>query len=144
MFESARLASFISRVLTPDYCQWLAAVLLMATEGSAQVLGWSNAVGRIAKDYKADRVFLDLGHINYVPRHDKFAKITFTENGGAVDCVMIGGHMVLDHGRLTTMKPTSGARPALLPIVSAVRTNQCVSSRITFRISSERSAGALL
>ena len=59
MFEAARLASFISRVLTPDYRQWLAAdeVLLMATEGSAQVMGWSDTVGRIAKGYKADSYF---------------------------------------------------------------------------------------
>ena len=40
---------------------------LMATEGSAQAMGWAGKLGRIAKGYKADLVFLDLGHINYVP-----------------------------------------------------------------------------
>jgi guanine deaminase len=114
MFESVRLASFISRVLTPDYRQWLGAdeVLLMATEGSARAMGWSNALGRIAKGYKADLVFLDLGHINYVPCHDLVRQITFTENGGSVDSVMIGGRLVLDHGRLTTIDEAALRRDA--------------------------------
>ena len=75
----------------------------MATEGSAQAMGLSGRIGRIAKGYKADSVFLDLGHINYVPLHDLFTQIVFTENGAAVDSVMIGGRMVLDRGRLTTV-----------------------------------------
>jgi guanine deaminase len=31
------------------------------------------------------------------------SQIVFTENGAAVDSVMIGGRMVLDRGRLTTV-----------------------------------------
>jgi len=114
MFEAVRLASFISRVLTPDYREWLAAddVLLMATEGSARAMGWRDELGRIAKGYKADLVFLDLGHINYVPRHDLVRQITFTENGGAVDSVMIGGRLVLDHGCLTTIDEAQLRRDA--------------------------------
>jgi guanine deaminase len=114
MFEATRLASFISRVLTPDYREWLGPedVLLMATEGSARAMGWGDALGRIAKGYKADLVFLDLGNINYVPRHDLVRQITFTENGCAVDSVMIGGRMVLDHGRLTTIDETKLRRDA--------------------------------
>ena len=114
MFEAARLASFISRVLSPDYRRWLAAdeVLLMATEGSARAMGWSDVLGRIAKGYKADLVFLDLGNINYVPHHDLIRQITFTENGGAVDSVMIGGRLVLDHGRLITIDEAKLRREA--------------------------------
>lgn len=105
MFESTRLASFISRVLTPEYQKWLGAdeVLTMATEGSARAMGWTGELGRVAAGYKADLVFLDLKHINYVPLHDLVTQIVFTENGSAVDSVMIGGRLVLDHGRLTTV-----------------------------------------
>jgi 5-methylthioadenosine/S-adenosylhomocysteine deaminase len=105
MFEAARLASLISRVQTPEYRRWLGAdeVLRMATEGSAQAMGFGGRIGRIAEGYKADLVFLDLGHINYVPRHDIVTQIAFTENGAAVDSVMIGGRMVLDRGRLITV-----------------------------------------
>ncbi|HXV25976.1 MAG TPA: amidohydrolase [Alphaproteobacteria bacterium] len=105
MFESTRLASLISRVQTPDYRRWLGAdeVFQMATEGSARAMGFAGRIGRVAVGYKADLVLLDLSHINYVPLHDLLTQIVFTENGGAVDGVMIGGRMVLDHGRLTTI-----------------------------------------
>ena len=105
MFEATRLAALISRVETPDYRRWLGAeeVLQMATEGSARAMGFGGRIGRIATGYKADMVFLDLGHINYVPLHDVVTQVLFTENGAAVDSVMIGGRMVLDRGRLTTI-----------------------------------------
>ena len=105
MFEATRLAALISRVQTPDFERWLGAdeVLRMATIGSAQAMGFGGSIGQIAPGYKADIVFLDLGNINYVPCHDMVSQIVFTENGAAVDSVMIGGVMVLDHGRLTTI-----------------------------------------
>jgi guanine deaminase len=105
MFESTRMTSLISRVEAPDYRRWLGAdeVFRMATEGSAQAMGFAGRIGRIAVGYKADLVLLDLTHINYVPLHDLLTQIVFTENGSAVDSVMIGGRMVLDRGRLTTI-----------------------------------------
>lgn len=105
MFEAARLAALISRVQTPDFEAWLGPdeVLRMATTGSARAMGFDGTIGEIAPGYKADIVFLDLAHINYVPCHDLVTQIVFTENGAAVDSVMIGGRLVLDHGRLTTI-----------------------------------------
>jgi 5-methylthioadenosine/S-adenosylhomocysteine deaminase len=78
-------------------------VLRMATEGSARAMGFDGKLGRVAPGYKADLVFLDLGHINYVPLHDPVTQIVFTENGAAVASVMIGGRLVLEDGRLTTV-----------------------------------------
>jgi len=103
MFEATRLAALISRVQTPDFESWLGPdeVLRMATVGSARAMALNGAIGEIAPGYKADIVFLDLGNINYVPCHDIVSQIVFTENGAAVDSVMIGGRMMLDHGRLT-------------------------------------------
>ncbi|MGE0210704.1 MAG: amidohydrolase family protein [Parvibaculaceae bacterium] len=125
MFESARLASFISRVLTPEYQQWLGAdeVLTMATEGSARAMGW-DGMGRIAAGYKADLVFLDLRHINYVPLHDLVSQIVFTENGSAVDSVMIGGKLVLDHGRLTTVDEAKLRRDAVAAAARLAAANE--------------------
>jgi 5-methylthioadenosine/S-adenosylhomocysteine deaminase len=114
MFESTRLAALISRVQTPDFRRWLGAdeVLHMATIGSAQAMGFGGVIGQIAPGYKADIVFLDLGHINYVPCHDMVGQIVFTENGAAVDSVMIAGRMVLDRGRLTTVDEAKLRRDA--------------------------------
>jgi 5-methylthioadenosine/S-adenosylhomocysteine deaminase len=114
MFESLRLAALISRVQTPDFHTWLGAdeVLRMATTGSARAMGFGGRIGDIAPGYKADMVFLDLSHINYVPCHDLTTQIVFTENGAAVDSVMIGGRMVLDHGRMTTIDEAKLRRDA--------------------------------
>jgi guanine deaminase len=105
MFEATRLASMISRVQDPDYATWLAGeeVLAMATGGSAQALGFGDTIGRLAPDAKADIVFLDLAHIHYVPLGDIVRQIVFTESGAAVNSVMIGGRMVLEHGKLVTI-----------------------------------------
>jgi guanine deaminase len=105
MFEATRLASFISRVLTHDPDRWLgvADVHKMATSGSGHAIGFSAETGKIAPGYKADLVFLDLSNINYVPLGDLATQVTFTENASAVDSVMVGGRMVLDRGKITTL-----------------------------------------
>jgi hypothetical protein len=41
--------------------------------------------------------------INYVPLQAPLLQLVFAENGAAVDSVMIGGRMVLEHGRLLTI-----------------------------------------
>jgi 5-methylthioadenosine/S-adenosylhomocysteine deaminase len=114
MFESERLAALISRIQTPEFHAWLGAdeVLRMAPAGSARAMGFGSRIGDIAPGYKADIVFLDLSHINYVPCHDLVTQIVFTENGAAVDSVMIGGRMVLDRGRITTIDEAKLRRDA--------------------------------
>ena len=74
----------------------------MATVNSAQALGFDR-IGRLEAGYKADIVFLDLTNINYVPLNVALTQVVFCENGAAVDSVMIGGRLVLDRGRFTTI-----------------------------------------
>jgi 5-methylthioadenosine/S-adenosylhomocysteine deaminase len=114
MFEAMRMASFVSRVQGPDPARWLGTdeVLGMATEGSAGVLGWGDVLGRLAPGRHADIVFLDLGHVNYIPLNDPVNQLVHTEDSGAVDSVMIGGRMVLERGRLTTVDVAGLARRA--------------------------------
>ena len=104
MFEAMRLAAFTSRAETPDYGRWLGApeVLDMATTGSARVLGFER-IGRLEPDRAADIVFLDLRDLNYVPLNDARNQVVYCVNGAAVDSVMIGGSMVYDRGRFTTI-----------------------------------------
>jgi len=105
MFEAMRLASFVSRVRSVDAEEWLATeeVLTMATAGSAHALGLGDHIGRLAPGFKADIVFLDLAHPNFLPFNDPTNQIVHTENGGAVDSVMVGGQFVLHRGRFQTI-----------------------------------------
>jgi len=101
MYEAMRLASFASKVRCPDWQDWIRTeqVLTAATVGSARALGFEK-LGRIEPGYKADIVFLDLGATNWLPLNDATNQIVHTEEGTGVDKVMVGGRIVVDHGRI--------------------------------------------
>ena len=104
MFEALRLAAYLSRIADADPQRWLSAeeVFRAASDGSAAALGFRD-IGRLEPGFAADIVFVDLRHINYVPLRTPLQQLVFAENGAAVDSVMIGGRMVLEHGRMLTV-----------------------------------------
>ena len=104
MLEALRLAALLSRVADVDPDRWLSVeeVFRAATEGSAAILGFDR-IGRLEPGYRADIVFLDVGHINYVPLRDPLRQLVLAENGAAIDSVMINGRFVLRQGRLLTL-----------------------------------------
>jgi len=105
MYEATRLASLVSKVQGPDWQRWLGTdeALLAATEGSARALGLHQQIGRIAPGYKADIVFLDLHHINWIPINDPVNALVHTEDGTAVHSVMVGGRMIVENHKLLTV-----------------------------------------
>ena len=104
MFEALRLAAFLSRVGDADYGRWLSAeeVFRAATEGSAKILNFDR-IGRLEPGYRADIVFLDIGHINYVPLRNPLRQMVLAENGAAIQSVMIDGRFVVRDRRLLTV-----------------------------------------
>jgi guanine deaminase len=114
MFEAMRLASFASRVRGPDYRKWLATdeVFRMATVDSAHALGFGDNIGRLAPGACADIVFLNRRNLNYVPLNDVTNQIVNAEDGTGVDSVMIGGRMIVEGGRFTTVDYDSLAAKA--------------------------------
>jgi guanine deaminase len=109
MFEAMRLAAYASRISDADPTRWFstAEALEMATAGSARALGWSGRVGRIEPGYKADLVFLDARHVNYVPLNDAVNQIVQVEDGTAVRRVMVGGRTVVEDGQIMTVDMAS-------------------------------------
>jgi 5-methylthioadenosine/S-adenosylhomocysteine deaminase len=105
MYEAMRLASFVSKVQGPDWRRWLSTreAALAATEGGARALGFAGKIGRIAPGYKADIVMLDLDHPNWLPFNDPVNQLVHCEDGTAVASVMIGGRLVVDNRRVTTV-----------------------------------------
>ena len=97
MFEAMRMAAYVSRIHQPDPEYWLSAkdVLLMATEGSAKALGLEDQIGRIAPEFKADLVFIDVRAVQYVPLNNPRRQIIFQENGSGVKDVMVGGKFIV-------------------------------------------------
>jgi len=104
LFESMRLASYLSRVQDHPVERWInpREALRAATEGGARALGFDK-IGRIEKGYFADLVFIDLAALHYVPVNDLVAQLVFGEDGTGVASVMIGGRLVLDERRLVNV-----------------------------------------
>lgn len=125
MFEAMRLASLGSHVRGPDYERWLstAEVLEMATEGSAHVLGFGDMIGRLDVGFLADVVFLDAGNINYVPLNNLVNQLVYTEDGSAVDKVMVGGRLVVDGGECLTVDRAALRRATEAVVERLVRAN---------------------
>jgi len=108
LFEAARLATGLSRIVDADESRWVHAgeAFHMATEGSARALGWAGGavtMGRIEAGAVADLVLLDLAQPNYVPLRDALRQLVHGESGAAVDRVLVGGRLVVDGGRVTTV-----------------------------------------
>jgi len=76
---------------------------LMYLAALVGALGFGDAIGRIAPGALADLVFLDLGHLNWIPVNDPVNQLVNTEDGSAVDGVMVAGRTVLWNGRFTTV-----------------------------------------
>jgi 5-methylthioadenosine/S-adenosylhomocysteine deaminase len=114
MFEAMRLASMVSHVRTADQETWLttAEAAQAATVGSARALGLGDRIGRLAPGFKADIVFLDLGHINWLPLNDATNQLVHCEDGNAVDSVMIGGRMIVEHRSVATVDMSGLQREA--------------------------------
>jgi len=103
LFEKARLATMLSRVSELDYAKWLSArqVIRMATTNGGPVLGEPNTLGVIRPGAHADLAILDLTTPVYRPRGDLWIHMALYETGASVDTVLVGGEVVLRHGRCT-------------------------------------------
>lgn len=113
MFEAMRLAATLSRARAGSTESWISAVeaFRMATEGSARILGFDR-IGRIAKGWAADLLFLDRAYCHYVPLRDVLSQIVFSENGAALREVMIAGRIVFAETKITTLDEAALQRAA--------------------------------
>lgn len=75
-------------------------VLHMATLGGAEALSLPQ-VGQLQEGWQADVVLLDLNRPAFVPRRNLVGALCYSANGSEVDTVLVGGEVVVEHGRLT-------------------------------------------
>ena len=113
MFTAMKLLCLLAAASDPNPAGVHATTALdAATTGGARALGLAGEVGAIAPGMLADLVFLDLADIAYVPLNSALRQVVFAESGRGVHSVMIGGEMVLQAGRLTTIDEAALRREA--------------------------------
>jgi len=114
LFEAARLAAYLSRIVGADEDRWVGAAeaMRMGTAHGAHALGWGDRLGRIAPGWQADLVLLDLRQSIYVPLRDPLRQLVYGENGAAVTQVLVAGKVVVDEGRLLTIDEAALRRRA--------------------------------
>jgi len=109
MLELARLTGTLHKVWGQDYTEWITAAdaHAMATEGGARCLGLEGEVGSIATGAWADLLLVDLQSLAFLPRHDFIRQFIYGSDSGDLRAVIVGGRIVVDHGRVTTIDEAS-------------------------------------
>jgi cytosine/adenosine deaminase-related metal-dependent hydrolase len=90
-----RAVSMDPAVLSP------AQILRMATQGSAEAMGYGSRVGSLEAGKQADVVLVSTNVPQMCPIHDPVAALVFQAYGSEIDTVFIAGRRVLDNGTLT-------------------------------------------
>lgn len=113
MYEAMRAAFQLAAVQGPDPAEWVSAeeVWRAGTQGSAKALGFAD-IGAIAPGMKADIVFLDLQHPNWMPLNGTVNQLVHTEDANALRHVMVGGGFIVRDRRLLTVDLAKLAREA--------------------------------
>jgi 5-methylthioadenosine/S-adenosylhomocysteine deaminase len=102
IFEEARMAALMAKAVAEDASAMNAeAALLMGTARGGE--GLRLPVGRIAADYAADFVVLDLDAISLQPLQTATKQIVYSMLPEAIERVIVGGVTIVENGRLLTI-----------------------------------------
>ncbi len=105
LFEAMKAAALIHKVSNHEYNKWIGAkeALHMATQGGALCGGLSEETGKVEIGKKADLVLLDLKALSFFPKNNLLNQLVFSENGTAVDTVIVDGNILMEGRRLISV-----------------------------------------
>ncbi len=104
MFREMKMAALIhkGRLLSPTAVTAEQAIE-MATINGARALSWDKQIGSLEAGKAADIVLVDVMKPHLVPHRNLISNIVYCATGADVDTVIIGGRVVVDGGRVTTI-----------------------------------------
>ena len=102
MFDEMRDAAMVGKLATMDASAVpAAAVVRMATQGSADALGFDS--GRVEKGANADLAVVDLSGEHLTPRHDLVSHLAYAVKGSDVRHTICDGTVLMRDRELQTM-----------------------------------------
>ncbi|MEM3536533.1 MAG: amidohydrolase [Candidatus Bathyarchaeia archaeon] len=105
MFETMKVAAILHKGVTKNPTVMSAEqVLEMATIEGAKALAWNNEVGSIEVGKKADLAIINLNKPHLRPLFSEVSHIVYAAKAADVETVIINGKIVLEKGKLTTLK----------------------------------------
>ncbi len=105
MFEVLKCTALIHKIASPDCRTWPSArdILHMTLRGGARSTMLQGQVGVLIPGALADVVLLRLDTPAFMPLHDPANHLVYCESGRDVDTVIVGGRVVVEGGRVTTV-----------------------------------------
>ena len=104
LWATMRQAALLARLSSADPTAAPARTIVeAATIEGARALGLGHLIGSIEVGKRADLVLLDLDQPHLTPAHDLAALLVFAAGRGDVRSVFVDGHLVVHHGRHTTI-----------------------------------------
>lgn len=105
MLEVVKAAALLHKISGPVFEQWptVHEVLHAATLGGARSGMLEQKIGSLEVGKQADLVVYDLQTLAFTPRNSLDNQLVYSENGGSIEYVVVGGRIVVDHGELTAV-----------------------------------------
>ncbi len=104
MFGAMKLLCLLAAASDPNPTGVHAATALRAaTLGGARAVGLQGEVGAIRAGMLADLLLLDTSDVAYLPFNSAARQVVYAEAGRGVHSVIVGGAVVVDAGRVTTV-----------------------------------------
>ena len=105
MWGVAKMAGLIHNITTPDCDLWPTAseVLDCLLAGGAHAMRRGHELGAVAVGRLADLTLIDLETLAFTPVNDLHRQLVYCETGSSVRLTMVGGCIVFDGTRVTTV-----------------------------------------
>jgi len=104
LLETMKWAALLHNLKSDDEEDWIGpqTALKLGTSGGADAIGLKTT-GRLEAGYDADITFFRLDAPAFRPLNDAPRQLVLSENGSAIDRVMIAGRIVVSNGRATAI-----------------------------------------
>lgn len=104
MFEEINLAVLVNKAVNLDAISVSAyEALEMASINGAKALDWSDEIGSIEVDKKADLILIDMDKPHLYPKHNTVSALSYSVQGSDVDTVIIDGNIIMENREVKTL-----------------------------------------